>query len=153
MARSHPGAKPYYVVLHDPGTRGQHVQIIAEHARRLIYGDNYDYDARGRYLGHAGLSDGHIGQQLAASTYNLHFGNYGGLPVKIAYALFGLALTAISGTGVSIWLGKRARRGFDHPRLAALWSGVVWGFPLALTATFLARLLIGNAAPLVAIRS
>lgn len=151
MAMRFPDVRPAYVVLHDPGTKGQHVQIIGEHDRRLIYGDNYNYDADGRYHGHAGLSDGHVGQQMAASTYNLHFGNFGGLPVKIAWFVFGLAVTVVSGTGVSIWLGKRERRGYDHPRLSALWAGVVWGFPLALTATFLARLVIGNGAPLVAI--
>jgi uncharacterized iron-regulated membrane protein len=150
MARRFPEAKPYYVVLHDPGTKGQHVQIIASHERRLIYGDNYNFDADGRYHGHAGLSDGQIGQQLAASTYNLHFGNFGGLPVKLAYFLFGLAVTVVGATGTSIWLGKRARRGHDEPRLRAAWQAVVWGTPVALCGTFLMRLLLGNGVPMAA---
>ena len=97
------------------------------------------------------MSDGHWGQQLAASTYNLHFGNFGGLPVKIIYFLLGLALTIVVGTGTSIWLGKRERRGVHDPRLRSLWDGVLWGVPLALTLTFLARVIAGNAAPLTAI--
>lgn len=151
MAQNHPELRPTYIILHDPGTRGQHVQLIAEHPRRLIYGDTYEFGADGTYHGKVGLSDGHLGQQLAASTYNLHFGNYGGLPVKIAYVVFGLSLTVVVATGTSIWLGKRERRGLHDPRLRSLWDAVLWGVPLALTLTFLARVLAGNAAPLTAI--
>jgi uncharacterized iron-regulated membrane protein len=151
IAQNHPELRPAYIILHDPGTRGQHVQLIAEHSRRLIYGETYQFGADGRYHGKVGLSDGHLGQQLAASTYNLHFGNYGGLPVKIAYVLFGLALTVVAATGTSIWLGKRERRGLHEPRLRNLWDAVLWGVPLALTMTFLARVVAGNAVPLTAI--
>lgn len=151
MAAHFPEVHPYYVVLHDPQTAGQHVQIIAEHPNRLIYGDNYNFDAAGRFMNKAGLSDGALGQQAAASNYNLHFGNFGGLPVKIAYFVFGLALTVVVATGSFIWLGKRARRGIHEPRLVAGWHAIVWGVPLALTVCFLARLLFGNGAPLVAI--
>lgn len=148
MAARFPGVKPYYVVIHDPQTASQHVQLIGEHHRRLIYGENYNFNAAGRYIGAAGLADGALGQQMAASTYNLHFGNYGGLPVKIAYFVFGLAVTVMIGTGVSIWLGKRRRRGADSPRLARLWQATVWGVPLVLAACLAARLAIGNGVPL-----
>jgi uncharacterized iron-regulated membrane protein len=151
LAKSHPEVRPTYVILHDPQTRGQHIQLIAEHPRRLIYGETYQFGADGIYRGKVGLSDGHMGQQLAASTYNLHFGNYGGLPVKLAYSVFGLALTIVVATGTSIWLGKRQRRGLHEPRLRAGWDGVIWGVPIALTLTFLTRLLLGNGAPLIAI--
>lgn len=151
LAKNQPQVRPTYVILHDPGTRGQHIQLIAEHPRRLIYGETYEFGADGRYHGKVGLSDGHMGQQLAASTYNLHFGNYGGLPVKLAYIVFGLALTIVVATGTSIWLGKRQRRGLHEPRLRAGWDGVIWGVPIALTLTFLARILLGNGAPLIAI--
>jgi uncharacterized iron-regulated membrane protein len=151
IARNHPELRPTYIILHDPGTRGQHIQLIAEHPRRLIYGETYEFEADGRYHGKVGLSDGQLGQQLVASTYNLHFGNYGGLPVKIAYALFGFALTVVVATGTSIWLGKRKRRGLHEPRLRSLWDAVLWGVPLALSLTFLARVLAGNAIPFAAI--
>lgn len=151
MARLYPEAKPYYVVLHDPLTAGQHVQIIAEHPRRLIFGEYYDFDATGRFMGKAGLSDGALGQQAAASTYKLHFGNYGGLPVKIAYFAFGIALCVMIATGTSIWLGKRERRGLHQPRLRNGWDAVIWGVPLALALTLAVRLLAGHDAPLTPI--
>ncbi|MFA7596347.1 MAG: PepSY-associated TM helix domain-containing protein [Novosphingobium sp.] len=151
MVSDFPGAEPYYVIIHDPLTAGQHVQVIAHHPRRLIFGESYFFDAAGRFQGKAGLSDGETGQQFAASVYKLHFGNYAGLPVKIVYFLLGLALTVVVATGTSIWLGKRQRRGLDNFRLRNAWHGVVWGIPLVLAATFLARLILGNGAPLITI--
>ena len=71
------------------------------HERRLIFGEYYAFGPQGEFHGTAGMADGTVGQQLAASTYNLHFGNYGGLPVKIAYIVFGLALTVVARPGRS----------------------------------------------------
>jgi uncharacterized iron-regulated membrane protein len=149
MARRYPEVTIAYVILHEPQTAGQEVQISAKHARRLIFGEYYRYDAGARYLGAAGMADGALGQQAASSTYSLHFGDYGGLAVKLAYVLFGAALTAICATGVYIWLGKRRRRGFAEPRLSRLWDGVVWGGALVLAGSLIARIALGNAVPFV----
>ncbi|MEL7709201.1 PepSY-associated TM helix domain-containing protein [Citromicrobium bathyomarinum] len=151
MEREYPEVDPYYVILHDPGTVGQHVQVIAEHPRRLIFGEYYAFSAGGEFRGTVGLADGTVGQQVAASMYNLHFGNFGGLPVKIAYVLFGLALTVVVATGTFIWFDKRERRGQRSTYLRAAWWGLVAGVPLGLVATLLARFALGNGAPFVAI--
>ena len=37
----------------------------------------------------------------------LHFGDYGGLPLKIIWALLDLATIVVLGSGVYLWLGKR----------------------------------------------
>lgn len=147
MARAYPGVEVTYAILHDPLTRGQHVQIVGEHDRRLIFGEYYAFNANGEFEHRAGLSDGELGQQAAASTYRLHFGTFAGLPGKLAYLLFGAALTAICATGIYIWLGKRRRRGIAEPRLRGAWHGAVLGTPLALVITFLARLITGNDFP------
>ncbi|WP_281290627.1 PepSY-associated TM helix domain-containing protein [Sphingomonas montanisoli] len=151
LARRHPDIPATFVIIHDPKTVGQHVQLMGEPRRRLIFGEYYNYDAQGRFEGAAGMDQGALGQQAASSTYKLHFGTFGGTPVKIAYLAFGLGLSAISATGTYIWLGKRRRRGMDEPRLRAAWDGVVWGAPVALVATFAARMVIGNDAPFIAI--
>jgi uncharacterized iron-regulated membrane protein len=151
MAQRHPQVKITYAILHEPQTAGQEVQIAAKHARRLIFGEYYRFDAQARYLGAAGMADGAMGQQAAASTYSLHFGDFGGLAVKLAYVLFGAALTAICATGVYIWLGKRRRRGFAEPRLTRIWDGIVWGGLLALAGSLIARVAFGNAVPFVAV--
>lgn len=36
-----------------------------------------------------------------------HFGNYGGVPLKIIWALFDMALIAVLGSGVYLWLSRR----------------------------------------------
>ena len=148
MASAEPGVTPTYVILHDPGTRGQHVQILADHPRRLIFGDYYLFDAAGAFHGKAGMSDGTPGQQASASTYKLHFGSFGGLPVKLAYILFGLALTVISATGTWLWLMKRRQRGRASPRLEAMWTTVIWGTPILIAVAFPLRLALGPEAPL-----
>jgi uncharacterized iron-regulated membrane protein len=151
MAANHPDVRPTFVAVHEPGTAGQHVQVVAEHPRRLIFGEYYMFDSQGRFHGTAGMSDGDLGKQAAASNYSLHFGNFGGWPVKLLYALFGLALTAVAATGTYIWLGKRARRGLHEPRLRAAWNGVIAGAPTALAITVIARIYLGSAAPLAGI--
>ena len=151
MASEYPDVHPSYVIVHDPQTAGQHIQIVGIHAQRLIFGEYYAFDGDGTFTGTAGMADGTVGQQLAASTYNLHFGNYGGLPVKIAYIVFGIALTIVVATGTFIWLNKRERRGQPSGGLRAAWWGIVAGVPAGLVATLAARLAAGNDAPFTAI--
>ncbi|MHA6723748.1 PepSY-associated TM helix domain-containing protein [Sphingomonas sp. RS2018] len=148
LAARVPDAVPTYVIVHDPGTRGSHIQILAEHPRRLIYGESYAFGADGSWHGANGLADGALGKQFAASTYNLHFGNYAGLPVEIAYMLMGLALCVVTATGTTLWLQKRRRRGLPSDRLSACWAVVVWGTPLLLVAALWLRALAGPQAPL-----
>ena len=150
MAQAHPGITPTYVILHDPGTAGQFLQIMGDHPRRLIFGEYYQFDAEGRFTGTVGMADGEIGQQLAGSTYKLHFGSFGGLPVKLAYILFGLAVTVVSATGTSIWLMKRRQRGAPAPRLEAMWATLLWGAPILIAGSYLLRTGMGPEAPMVA---
>ena len=137
MAETHPDLQPTYFILHDPGTAGQHVNMIAAHADRLIFGEYYNFDAAGNYLGNTGLSDGTAGQQIAGSIYNLHFGSWGGLPVKLAYGLFGLSLSFIVATGLNIYFHRCREHGRPAPKLAAAWAGTVWGVPAALSFSLL----------------
>ncbi|WP_417621511.1 PepSY-associated TM helix domain-containing protein [Parasphingorhabdus sp.] len=147
MARIYPDVHVTYAIIHDPLTKGQHVQIVGEHDRRLIFGEYYAFNSKGGFDHVAGLADGELGQQAAASIYQLHFGTFGGLPVKFAYFLFGAALTAICATGTYIWLGKRRRRGVDEPGIRGAWHGIILGTPVALGITLVARLVIGNHFP------
>jgi uncharacterized iron-regulated membrane protein len=144
MEREYPGLDLTHFILHDPGTAGQRSSIIAEHPDRLIFGDYYNFDASGAYLGNVGISDGTIGQQVTGSVYNVHFGNWGGFPVKLAYLVFGLSLCLVVASGLSIYFGRREANGKPAPRLAGAWQGVVWGTP-AMLASALAASLLGLA--------
>ncbi|MFB0610962.1 PepSY-associated TM helix domain-containing protein [Aurantiacibacter poecillastricola] len=151
MEERYPAVEPYYVILHDPGTTGQHMQVIAEHPQRLIFGEYYNFDGEGRFLNTVGMADGTTGQQLAASSYNLHFGNYGGLPVKLAYIVFGALLSVIVATGLYIWFAKEQRKGRPRTMTRAAWNGLIVGTPAMLVITLLLRLTLGNGVPFEAV--
>ncbi|MEM1379603.1 MAG: PepSY-associated TM helix domain-containing protein [Pseudomonadota bacterium] len=146
----HPDLRMTYAIMHDPGTDGQHVQLIGAHTDRLIFGDYYVYDAKGNFQGNTGISDGSIGQQIAGSVYNVHFGNWGGTPIKIAYGLFGLILCTITCSGLSMYFKKREEKGRPAPRLAGGWEGVVWGVPAMLSLTLAFAVSGGEGPALVA---
>ena len=133
----YPDLIPWYVSMHDPMTEGQTAEILAQHPRRLIYGDNYAFDSAGNLTGHLGLSDGPIGQQLVAAIYPLHFGSFGGLVVKILYGIFGLMSTVVVASGVNIWLIKRRKNGRAVPMMERAWQATVWGTPLMLAVIWL----------------
>ncbi len=40
----------------------------------------------------------------------LHFGDYGGLPLKVLWALLDVATIVVLGSGVYLWLVRRKRR-------------------------------------------
>ncbi len=132
------GVVPWYVMMHDPGTKGQGAIILAEHPGRLIYGENYYFDEAGTITGKLGHSDGPVGQQIVASAYTVHFGSFGGLPVKLIYGVLGLAISIVSATGVNIWLIKRREKGRPAPKLELAWAATIWGTPLALGCSFIA---------------
>lgn len=137
MAAEFPDQPLTYFILHDPATAGQHINVIATHTDRLIFGDYYNFDAHGQYQGNVGISDGTIGQQLIGSVYNIHFGNWGGLLVKIAYAIFGVLLSVIIVSGLRIYFLRRSQKGRSAPKLESAWEAVVWGTPMVLVATLL----------------
>lgn len=148
MAAHRPQYRVAYVSVDEPGTAGQQVAVLADHERRLIYGETYLFDGAGRYKGNVGLSDGPTGQQAVASIYKLHFGSFGGVPVELAYLAFGLSLCAIIATGTTLWLMKRRARGRPSPRLEAAWTVTVWGSPSALLMAYWMRAAFGPDAPL-----
>lgn len=151
MAANRPEVRASYVILHEPGTAGQYLQVMADHPRRLIFGEYYAFDAAGRFQRTIGMADGAMGQQLAASTYKLHFGSFGGLPVKLGYMLLGLAASVVSATGMSIWLMKRRQRGKPSPKLEGMWSAILWGAPTLIALAFVLRTAAGPEAPMVAL--
>lgn len=122
-----PDLEPTLISMTALGTKGQLVEVNALMPKRLIYAERYTFDARGRMTGKLGLSDDGPGKQVMASSYPLHFGSFGGLPVKIAYGLLGVALCVVTSSGVTIWLTRSRDRGRPAPRLEQAWAAIVWG--------------------------
>jgi uncharacterized iron-regulated membrane protein len=122
-----PDLEPTLISLTNLGTKGQLVEVNAVLPKRLVYAERYTFDAQGRMTSKLGLSDDGLGKQVFASSYPLHFGSFGGLPVKIAYGLLGVALCVVTSSGVTIWLTRRRDRGRPAPRLEKAWAAIVWG--------------------------
>lgn len=77
-----------------------------------------------------------VGSQLAYSVYRLHFGQFGGWPVRLGYGLLGLGLTMLCVSGINLWLMKRPDRSWVND----IWMAWVWGWPLGLAVAALAAL-------------
>lgn len=138
MAKNHPDKPPVYVILHDPETAGQFLQIMAAHPRRLIYAEKYNFNGEGTFVGTTGSADGTVGQQIADSVYKVHFGQFGGLPVKIAFGIFGICLMFMISAGMNIYFLKRRNKGRPANGLQGAWKGIIWGAPLLMLGTFIA---------------
>ena len=137
MQAEQPDIVANYVIMHEPMTKGQHLQILGIHPRRLVFGEYYNFDQNGEFVQTVGMADGKIGQQVIASIYPLHFGSFGGLPLKVLYALLGVILAYIISSGFNIYLLKQREKGSDALRLEAAWTGVLWGTPAALSLALL----------------
>mgnify|MGYP000630977940 CR=1 FL=1 len=137
MAVHYPEHPPIYVILHDPGTQGQYLQIMAEHMDRLIYAEKYNFNGDGEFIDTVGSADGTVGQQVADSVYRTHFGYFGGFPVKVAFAIFGICLLVIITSGMKVYFLKQQAKGRDMRWHQAIWLGLVYGGPFLLLVTFI----------------
>ena len=82
-----------------------------------------------------------------ASISPLHFGWFGGWPVKVAYFLLGLGLTAVTASGVAIWLARRRDKGRPAPRWERVWVAFCWSQPLAYGVSAIVALLAQGVPP------
>ncbi|WP_343685633.1 PepSY-associated TM helix domain-containing protein [Asticcacaulis sp.] len=143
IRQAHPEQPITFIAIRMVGTPQEFIEITTMPAQRLVYGEAWRFDANGNLKGSYHLSDGPAGRQIAASLYSLHFGNFGGQPVKLVYALLGLGLTVMIAAGMDIWLIKSAGRGHPRPGLHRLWTVLIYGSPAAIALTFVAAMPTG----------
>lgn len=134
-----PDTTSILVIVHDADTATPHIAVLASHPQRLIYSENYLFDANGVFAGTDGYSDGAKGRQVLYSIYRLHFGYFGSFAVKIGYGTLGLALTVVSVTGVNVWLARRRKT----DALNDVWTGIVWGLPVAIVVSAITQIVFG----------
>ncbi|WP_162305871.1 PepSY-associated TM helix domain-containing protein [Oleisolibacter albus] len=133
-----PGDVLSYIQLEHAGQAGQMVVISAQAPDQLARPDTYSFDGAGVFLHRGGYDHGVAGMQVLAAMQPLHFGSFGGLPVKLAYGVLGLALCLVTSTGITIWLARRRDRGDPAPGWERVWTAVFWGQPVAFAVTALA---------------
>ncbi|WP_439544470.1 PepSY-associated TM helix domain-containing protein [Hyphomicrobium sp.] len=129
---------------------GQVVHLGMRTPGHLANANSYYFDGSGKRLGDGGLETGTIGQQILGALQPLHFGWFGGIAVKVVYAVLGLALTFVTHSGVAIWLARRRDAGRPTPFWETIWAAVTWGQPLAIAGAALAIFSGGEAFALAA---
>lgn len=142
----HPDAVLSSVMIQHVAKAGQVVSVGMCTPGHLATANSYFFDGTGKPLGDGGLETGSIGQQILGALQPLHFGWFGGFPIKVAYGLLGLAMTIVTATGITIWLARRRASGRAAPRWERVWSGVMWGQPLAIVAAAPAVFIAGGTA-------
>lgn len=135
---AYPKARPSYLFVEHPGETGQHASIALITPGRLSRGELVVIGGDARPLGAVGYESGSVGLRVLSTMTPLHFGWFGGWPVKVAYFLLGLGLTAVTSSGVAIWLARRRDKGRPAPRWERVWIAFVWSQPFAYAASALA---------------
>lgn len=136
-----PAARPLFVRYDHVGTAGQIATIAANDPRQLAFAERYTFDAAGKLIWIGGYERGSAGMQTLAAMQPLHFGSFGGIPVKLAYGVLGIALCVITSTGITIWLARRRDRGRPAPHWERVWAAIFWGQPIAFTFSAITALL------------
>ncbi len=137
-----PGAEPHQLIIENAGRIDARITVTSERDRLLVPQDTTSFDAIGRVLKDEHPRDLVAGTRILGGIGQLHFGWYGGSPVRIIYGLLGLALCVLTSSGVTIWLARRRDRGRAVPQWERLWAAVAWGQPLALALAALAAIVI-----------
>ncbi|WP_380787033.1 PepSY domain-containing protein [Sphingomonas sp. R86521] len=126
------GAEPHQIVIERAGRADARVTATSERDRLLVPQDTTIFDAGGRVVQDRHPRDLAAGTKILGGIGQLHFGWFGGLPVRLIYGLLGLALCVLTSSGVTIWLARRRDRGRAVPQWERLWAAVAWGQPLSL---------------------
>lgn len=149
LEAAYPAARASYLFIEHPGETGQHASVSLITPGRLSRGELVVVGGDAKPLGEVGYESGSVGMRVLSTMTPLHFGWFGDWPVKVAYLLLGLGLTAVTSSGVAIWLARRRDKGRPAPRWERVWIAFVWSQPFAYAASALAALLLP--APPVAI--
>jgi len=145
LSRS-PGGRLSFIGLEHPTERGAGVIVNVAQTGRLAAVDTFAFDGAGRLTSAERVDEAALGVKILNSLGVLHFGWFGGGPIKVAYGLLGLALCALTSSGVAIWLARRRDKGRPAPRWERLWIALVWGQPVALVGSAAVATLPGSAA-------
>lgn len=138
------------------GPAGAQVRVFGASPHQMLRGPDFGIGMLDPVTGKLVRSDYFPGRQpaglaLVTSFFSLHFGNYGGLPIRWAYVLLGLSGAFLFYTGNRLWIEARSRRSRDAgsgglPRstrvLAALTTGVCTGCIAGVSATIAAAPLL-----------
>lgn len=137
-----PGLDPAVAVFRHYGDAGATVEVMGDVPGRLVYYPSVSLaGATGKVMVVTDWSVATPGKRIYAMVTPLHYGSYGGLGLKLLYALLGAGSCVLIVSGLRIWLsrpGSNSRKQ-SMERLAA---GVFLGLPLAIAGLFCAVRLV-----------
>lgn len=136
-----PGMTPTFIAVEHPGERGAGLLINAIRPDTLSRGDSFTFDREGKMVSASRFDENNLGQKIINVLGAIHFGWFGGGLVKIVYAVLGLGLTAVTSSGVAIWLARRRAKGRPAPGWERIWIATVWSQPFAFAVAALASLI------------
>lgn len=120
------------LVAGNPKDGGQTTKI-AYYERGILSMRTSDiYRNTGEFLEKFGGSGAPVGARIFGAVQPLHYGTFGGYPIKILYFVLALALTYITSTGMMIWFKRKMQQGQPRARHEAAWRGMTTGFSVAL---------------------
>lgn len=131
-----PDATPQNLIVERPGRADMRISVHGGRPALLAQQDETQFNARGAIVNEEHPQDLAMGTRILGGIGQLHFGWFGGVPVRLAYGLLGIALCIVTSSGVTIWLARRRDRGRPAPQWERIWATICWGQPalLALTA-------------------
>lgn len=132
-----PAAVADTIMVERPGRADMHISIHSSRPRLLTQQDEVKFNARGQLIHQEQPQDLVVGTRMLSGIGQLHFGWFGGLPVRLAYGLLGMALCVVTSSGVTIWLARRRDRGRPAPQWERIWAVICWGQPVILVLTAL----------------
>ncbi|WP_395609013.1 PepSY-associated TM helix domain-containing protein [Pseudomonas sp. B22129] len=96
------------LVVNNPGDVNASVNVVRAGSDRVVH----DFGSAVSFNGHTGellrvSADQSLPAAIGGSFYGLHMGHFAGPVLRWLYFICGLAGTAMIGTGLVIWLGKR----------------------------------------------
>ncbi|TLP60043.1 MULTISPECIES: PepSY-associated TM helix domain-containing protein [Pseudomonas] len=103
-----PGARIGSIQVHNPGDSNARVTLVRASADDVAYrrSANWTFDGRTGALLQQGAPES--AAMMTSFTFaGLHMGNFAGPWLRWLYFAFGIAGTALIGTGLVMWLGKR----------------------------------------------
>lgn len=117
-----PNFKPLYMQFHAEEDHGLELRVSGSNPRHGSRAPGYGIAGVDPYTGDLTSTDYMPGEQDAwyatlTSFFSLHFGNFGGNPIRWTYFLLGLAGAVLFYTGNLLWIEshrKKRRKGYEH---------------------------------------
>ncbi|AWW74050.1 peptidase [Erythrobacter sp. KY5] len=129
-----PGRSFALLVANNPKDSGQTTSIVYGENGILSMRSSDIYRNNGEFLEKFGGRGSEVGARIFGAVQPLHYGTFGGYPIKLLYFVLALALTYITSTGMMIWFKRKMQQGQPKLKTEAAWRGMTTGLTLSLAA-------------------